>query len=66
YRSAVEYVGDRHLVATGTSGVDYSSDGGMTWKTISGDGYHVVRRAKKGRWILLAGAGGRIATLYRN
>ncbi|PPL04555.1 WD40/YVTN/BNR-like repeat-containing protein [Parapedobacter indicus] len=63
YRSAVEYVGDRQLVAAGTSGVDYSSDGGMTWEAISRDGYHVVRRAKKGHWILLAGADGRIATL---
>lgn len=63
YRSAVEYVGDRQLLAVGTSGVDHSSDNGMNWETVSRDSYHVVRRAKKGNWVLLAGADGRIATL---
>lgn len=63
YRSGVEYIGDHRLVATGTSGVDYSHDGGMHWDVLSADGYHVVRKAKSGTWVLLAGSDGRIAML---
>ncbi len=63
YRSGVEYIGDRWLLATGTSGVDLSRDGGRHWEALSADGYHAVRKAKKGSWVLLAGSDGRIATL---
>ncbi|WP_436834084.1 WD40/YVTN/BNR-like repeat-containing protein [Parapedobacter sp. DT-150] len=63
YRSAVEYIGKQRLMAVGTSGVDLSSDGGRTWKPVSGESYHTVRKAKNGTWVLLAGGGGRIATV---
>lgn len=34
YRSSVEYADARRLVATGTSGTDYSNDGGETWAVL--------------------------------
>lgn len=68
YRSAVTYItgtesSDRplHLLACGTSGVDYSRDGGVHWEPISKESYHVVESSGIGNWTLLAGADGRIA-----
>ncbi|MFB2120902.1 WD40/YVTN/BNR-like repeat-containing protein [Parapedobacter sp. 2B3] len=63
YRSSVEYLNANTVVASGTSGVDISFDGGLHWHALSGESFHVVRKAKHGSWILLAGADGRIATL---
>lgn len=63
YRSSVEYLDKNTLVATGTSGVDLSIDGGQNWSYIAVESFHVVRKARKGNWVLLAGANGRIAVL---
>jgi photosystem II stability/assembly factor-like uncharacterized protein len=63
YRSAVEYITRNALIATGTSGTDISRNGGKTWSQLSPEGYHTVRKAKKGNWVVLTGAKGRIATL---
>ena len=63
YRSCVEYVNKNTLVSCGTTGVDVSFDGGINWNLISNEGYHVVRKAKKGTAVFLAGGGGRIAKL---
>ena len=64
YRSSVTYVNSTRLITCGTSGVDVSEDGGMRWRNISPTGYHVVKKAKKGNAVFLAGGGGRIAKLY--
>ena len=63
YRSAVEYISERVLVATGTSGTDISEDGGITWRKVSSQSHNSVRKAKRGNWILLAGAKGTISVL---
>ena len=63
YRSAIEYISNKVLIATGTSGTDLSVDGGVTWRNITADGYNCVRRSKKGEWIVLAGAKGRVSRL---
>lgn len=63
YRSAVEYIGNNLLIATGPSGTDISTDGGQTWKALTDDGFHAVRKAKKGTKTYLAGGKGRIAAL---
>lgn len=63
YKSSVEFISKKNLVSCGTSGVDISSDGGNKWKHISPTGFHVVRKAKKGNLIILAGGNGRIATI---
>lgn len=63
YKSCVEYLTEKKLISCGTSGVDYSADGGDTWNRITKSGYHVVRKAKDGKAVYLAGGGGRVAKL---
>ncbi len=63
YKSSVEYIDKDRLVACGTSGVDISDDGGITWRNISRTSYHVVRKSKKGKAIFLAGSNGKIAKI---
>lgn len=63
YKSCVEYITEKKLIACGTSGVDISEDGGMHWRQISPLSFHVCRKAKKGNLVLLAGKDGRIAKL---
>ena len=65
YKSCVDYITEKELVACGTTGVDFSADGGNTWTQISKEGYHVCRRAKDGKTLYLAGSGGRIAKLVK-
>jgi hypothetical protein len=60
YRSCVEYLSKKHVITCGTTGVDYSFDGGKNWKLISSEGFHVCRIAKRGAAIFLAGANGKI------
>ena len=63
YRSCVEYLSKKQLITCGPTGVDYSFDGGNTWKLISKEGFHVCRIAKKGSTVYLAGANGKIGKL---
>lgn len=66
YRSCVEYITEKKLIACGTSGVDYSADGGETWTLLTKQGFHVVRKAKEGAAFFLAGSNGRVAKLAMN
>jgi photosystem II stability/assembly factor-like uncharacterized protein len=61
YRSCVEFLTKTQVITAGMKGVDYSWDGGNTWKPISDVGFHVVKMAKEGRGVYLAGSNGRIA-----
>ena len=63
YKSCVEYITEKTVITCGTSGVDYSTDGGETWKQLTKEGFHVVRKAKDGKAVYLAGSKGRIAKL---
>jgi photosystem II stability/assembly factor-like uncharacterized protein len=63
YRSCVEYLTDRQMICCGTSGVDFSVDGGLNWKLISTRGFHVCQRSKSGNAVFLAGPKGLIARL---
>lgn len=65
YRSGICYVRGNQLIACGTSGVDWSRDGGRNWTLISSVGYHVVQKAKDGKAVYLAGGNGRIGKLIR-
>ncbi|MDB5231944.1 MAG: oxidoreductase [Chitinophagaceae bacterium] len=61
YRSCVTYLSEKQLIACGTSGMDYSNDGGKTWQLISNESYNVVQKSNKGNAVYLAGAKGKIA-----
>jgi photosystem II stability/assembly factor-like uncharacterized protein len=63
YRSCVEYLDKKILVACGLNGVDYSMDNADNWKLISKEGFHVCRIAKFGRTIYLAGGNGKVGKL---
>jgi hypothetical protein len=63
YRSCVEYLSQKDLVSCGLNGIDYSSDGGKTWKWISKEGFHVCRIARNGSAFFLAGENGRVARI---
>ncbi|MCO6496172.1 MAG: oxidoreductase [Chitinophagaceae bacterium] len=63
YRSCVEYLKKDDWIACGLTGVDISHDNGTNWTNISMLSFHVVRKAKKGKAVFLAGSGGKIARL---
>lgn len=61
YRSAVVYVSKNFCVATGTSGTDVSTDGGMNWITITPLGFNAVKALDD--FVVLAGGKGQIYLL---
>jgi hypothetical protein len=44
------------LITCGLTGVDISLDEGVNWNSISSQGFHVCRKAKKGKAVFLAGS----------
>ncbi|MEO5912150.1 MAG: oxidoreductase [Pelobium sp.] len=66
YKSSIEMIGQKTLIATGTSGTDISTDGGINWQMISSKSFNVCQKAKKGKLILLAGSKGQISKLKLN
>ena len=65
YRSCIEFLKKNQWITCGLNGVDISNDDGNTFTNISNEGFHVVRKAKTGKAVFLAGAGGRVGTLER-
>lgn len=63
YRSCVEFIKKQTWITCGLNGVDESNDDGKTWQQISNYSFHVVRKAKKGKAIFLAGNNGHIGKL---
>lgn len=63
FKSCIICIDDQTILTTGTSGTDLSFDGGKTFSNLSKEGFHVCKKAKKGKLILLAGSEGRIAQL---
>jgi hypothetical protein len=65
YRSCIEAINSYYLITCGTSGVDVSTSIGVdkSWTKISELSFHVVRKAKRGKLIVLAGAKGKIGKL---
>lgn len=61
FRSSVCHLSAGNWLTCGTSGVDVSKDGGMNWRLISVESFHVCRKAKHGSSVFLAGADGRVA-----
>lgn len=55
-REGSEFLTHSLVVATGYPGIDYSTDGGRTWLPLSNErGYAVIRKARKGNLVVLAG-----------
>jgi len=65
YRSAVEHLKGQLWVATGSSGTDYSIDGGQHWINISTLNFNAVQKAKNGQLVLLTGNRGNIYQLIQ-
>ena len=65
YRSCIEFLKKKQWITCGLNGVDITDDDGNTFTNISKEGFHVVRKAKKGKAVFFAGGGGRIAVLEK-
>jgi hypothetical protein len=61
YRSCVEIINSKIAIACGTKGSDIYLN--KAWNNISSTPFHVVRKAKKGKGVFLAGPKGRIGKL---
>lgn len=59
YRESVEFIKENIWLSTGPSGTEQTLNGGDTWQPISKiRGFHVLRKARKGKSIFLAGGKG--------
>lgn len=63
YRSCVEYVNAKTIIATGPGGTDISRDGGVNWNAMSTVGYHSIRSVSKGKKVFLSGSKGRLGEI---
>lgn len=62
YRSCVAYASNsKLLVASGTTGMEYSLNGGWDWIPISDEGYHTCSLAESTGWAM--GRGGKMVKL---
>ncbi len=53
YRSAVDYIDKKTIIAVGTNGSDLSTDGGKTWKNLDKENYNAVRaKGKNAIWAV--------------
>jgi len=60
YRSDVVFLTKDRVLATGTSGTDFSQDGGMNWKNISYLSFNTLAKTKDGKSIYAAGSEGKV------
>lgn len=65
YRSCIEYIRKKQWITCGLNGVDITEDDGNIFTKISNEGFHVVRKAKKGKAIFFAGGAGRVGVLNK-
>jgi photosystem II stability/assembly factor-like uncharacterized protein len=61
FRSGVQWLRGKTLLAVGPSGTDYSLDGGHTWKAIGEEGFHAVSFSPKNRSGWAVGENGTLA-----
>jgi photosystem II stability/assembly factor-like uncharacterized protein len=61
-REGAEFITDKIIIAAGFPGVDITYDAGQTWQPLSDEKqFAVVRKARTGSLIVLAGGAGKIA-----
>lgn len=66
YRECVEMIETDVLMAVGPGGIDLSSDNGHSWLPFSDvKGMHVIRKARNGRLVIVAGAKGSMAVIAK-
>jgi photosystem II stability/assembly factor-like uncharacterized protein len=66
YRECIERINENAFIAAGPAGIDISFDKGLSWKPLSSEKlFHVVRKARKGSLVLLAGGNGKIAFIAK-
>lgn len=63
FRSGVIWYDGQNCFATGTSGTDVSRDKGRNWYHISDESFNVIKKAKQGTLVLIAGNKGVIYSL---
>ena len=64
YRECVAYLSGDTAIAVGPTGMDISEDGGMHWRPLSDEKqFHVVKKSRKGKLVVIAGGGGKIGLL---
>ena len=64
YRECIAQTDQNNFLAAGPMGVDFSQDSGKNWSLISEQrGFHVVKKARNGKLVVLAGAKGLIGIL---
>ncbi|MFZ1805716.1 MAG: YCF48-related protein [Cyclobacteriaceae bacterium] len=66
YRECVEFLTDKILLTTGPTGTDISNDKGVTWGAFSeAEGFHTLRKARKGVLTIIAGDNGQIGIIKK-
>lgn len=56
YRECVQYLNDTTAISTGPNGIDITYDGGQNWQPFSdAKNFHVVKKARKGKLVVLTG-----------
>ncbi|MEZ6037759.1 MAG: YCF48-related protein [Planctomycetota bacterium] len=62
FRSAVQWIDERTLVAVGSHGASVSGDGGATWRAFGNVGFHALAVGRDGA-VWACGSDGRVARL---
>jgi len=60
HKSGAVLMNNSKAIICGPSGVDFSNDKGMNWKSISFEGFNTCKKAKNGNKIFLVGSNGKI------
>ncbi|GGH19286.1 oxidoreductase [Sphingobacterium alkalisoli] len=63
FRSDVLFLSKETVIATGTSGTDLSTDGGMKWKNISTLSFNTIAKSKSGKKMYLTNSKGQVYML---
>ena len=66
YRSCIQLIDDKTLVACGTNGIDFSKNGGKEWLDISKEGFNVCMVSPNKKQVFFAGEKGKLAILNLN
>lgn len=66
YRECVEFLDESVAVAVGPTGIDITHDKGESWMPLSHEtNFHVMKKARNGNLLVLAGGKGKVAVLKR-